>query len=110
MATETKDISGKYQEANDFIYDCLQEHILNTGEAPTSDEVTEYVRSGVKILLDALVGAEAVVDDHVGIRIEDLDGKSTKLGIHMESRSEIGSTIVALFGMDPGDEKNQVVQ
>jgi hypothetical protein len=103
-----KDISGKYQEANDFIYDCLQEHVLNTGEAPTHEEATEYVRSGVKILLDALVGEDADVDKHVGIRLEDLDGDSLKMAIHMESRSDFGKTVVALFGMDPGSQAEQL--
>src|SRR5438128_5583051 len=98
------DLSAVAQKANDHIWESLQEAAFQDG-VPSKDDAKRFVAEAVEMVLTEMQPTEpglksVKADDHVSIEIEDLNGRMTKVAIHMEvkNKSEYGQTILCLFG------------
>lgn len=107
------DFQKAVQQANDHIWDSLQERAMHTDGKPTKEEALRFVSEGVEMLLKHMQLTNPKItsvkaEDHVKIEIEDLNGQMTKVAIHMEARSEPGETIMFAFGYGPEQEQGAV--
>lgn len=104
MASEV-DLSTVAAQANAHLWDSLIEDAFNY-LVPTQEDTTKYAFEAVEMVLKVLGVENPRGADHVKVRIEDLDGKMTKVAIHYEAITEQGQTAIVALGYgepEPGE-------
>ncbi len=92
------DIYEICDEAFKSFADDVREECVRSGAAPTVEFTKQALRKSVKIILTAVAGDDAVVEDHFNLQVLPDDGQQVQ--VELNPKTEIGQFIVAYLAGD----------
>jgi hypothetical protein len=100
-----QDLGKKVEEAEDLIFQNLQEAVLrNDGKPPDLKIVKKAIVSGLQALMNEICGREVKVEDQLEIELTDLSGDYSQVEMHFDGKTPEGTMLIHLLNSVPSDE------